>query len=122
VLQQLKETSPSDRDEFLITYLQKKVALVLKLKPSQFPLPEKNLTEIGMDSLTAMEFKNAIHQELGIDIPIVQFIGGTTIAALATEINKQLILGKKKGRIDGREDNQVNQAREQKSDWIEGEL
>ncbi|WP_052307555.1 type I polyketide synthase [Coleofasciculus chthonoplastes] len=122
VLQQLKETSSSDRDEFLITYLQENVALVLKLKPSQLPSSEQNLTEIGMDSLTAMEFKNSIHQELGIDIPIVQFIGGTTIAALAAEINKQLIWVEKEGKIERRQDNQVNQTREQKSDWIEGEL
>ena len=122
VLHQLKEASGSDRYDLLVAYLQSKVALILKLKDSQLPTPERNLMEMGMDSLTAVELKNRLKKELGIDIPIIKFIGGTTIAALATELNNQLTQGDRKRGIEFPGDEKVNQTSEQNSDWIEGEI
>lgn len=115
VLQQLENASVGDRYDLLIAYLQARVAKVLKLKDDLLPTPEQGLTQMGMDSLTAVELKNGIQKELGIDIPIIQFIGGTTIAALATELNKQLTQGDRDREIEFSTD-------EQNSDWIEGEI
>lgn len=122
VLHQLKDASGSDRYDLLVAYLQGKVALILKLKDSQLPTPERNLMEMGMDSLTAVELKNGLQKELGIDIPIIKFIRGTTIAALATELNKQLTQGDRDREIEFPGDDKVNQTSEQNSDWIEGEI
>ncbi|MGK7875559.1 MAG: type I polyketide synthase [Xenococcaceae cyanobacterium] len=122
VLRQLKDANKSDRYHLLEAYLQRKTALVLKFKNSQLPTPEKGLTEIGMDSLTAMELKNGVQTDLGIDIPIIKFIQGTTIAALATELNNQLTQGDREREIEFPSAEQVCQTGEQDSNWIEGEL
>jgi aryl carrier-like protein len=122
VLQKLEDTSQSDRYDFLVAYLQSQVAHVLKLKNSQQTTPEKNLTEMGMDSLTAMELKNGVQRNLGIDIPIVKFIEGTTIAALATELNGQLTQGDGEQVRDLLGDTQVSQTGGENSSWIEGEI
>ncbi|NJM72005.1 MAG: SDR family NAD(P)-dependent oxidoreductase [Scytonema sp. RU_4_4] len=89
VLHQLKDASKGDRYDILLAYVQNKVARVLKLEDSQLPTPEQNLMFMGMDSLTAMELKNNFQNELGIDIPTVKFLEGTTIAALANELAQE---------------------------------
>ena len=95
---------------------------MLKLKNSQQPPLQRNLTEIGMDSLTAMELKNGVQTNLGIDIPIVKFIEGTTIAALANELNGQLTQRDGEQVRDLLGDTQVSQTGGENSSWIEGEI
>ncbi len=122
VLHQFKNVPQDDRYHLLLAYVQGKVGVVLKLQDSQLPTPEDNLMKIGMDSLTAVELKNDLQKELGIDIPIIQFIGGTTIAALATELNKQLTQGDREREVELTGDNKLKQISEHNNGWIEGEI
>jgi len=122
VLHQLKDAPQNDRYHLLLAYVQGKVGIVLKLQDSQLPTPEENLMKIGMDSLTAVELKNYLQKDLGIDIPIIQFIGGTTIAALATELNKQLTQGDREREVELTGDNKLKQISAHNSGWIEGEI
>jgi len=122
VLHQLKDAPQNDRYHLLLAYVQGKVGIVLKLQDSQLPTPEENLMKIGMDSLTAVELKNYLQKDLGIDIPIIQFIGGTTIAALATELNKQLTQGDREREVELTGDNKLKQISANNSGWIEGEI
>jgi acyl carrier protein len=118
LLHKLKDASPGDRYDILLTYVQDKIALVLKLQNFQLPTPEQNLMEVGMDSLTAMELKNSIQTELGVDIPIVKFMEGITVAILTNELNKKLNSEDWELEIEFSQDDKVSK----NSIWIEGEI
>jgi acyl carrier protein len=119
LLHKLKDASPVDRYDILLTYVQDKIALVLKLQNFQLPTPEQNLMEVGMDSLTAIELKNSIQTELGIDIPIVKFMEGITVAILTNELNKKLNSEDWELEIEFSQDDKVSK---NNSSWIEGEI
>jgi acyl carrier protein len=118
LLHKLKDAYPGDRYDILLTYVQDKIALVLKLQNFQLPTPEQNLMEVGMDSLTAMELKNSIQTELGVDIPIVKFMEGITVAILTNELNKKLNSEDWELEIEFSQDDKVSK----NSIWIEGEI
>ncbi|MDF5725917.1 MAG: type I polyketide synthase [Rhizonema sp. PD37] len=118
VLHQLKNASKGDQYDILLAYVQNKVARILKLEDSRLPTPEQNLTLIGMDSLTAMELKNNFQNELGIDIPTVKFLEGTTIAALANELAQK----NKEREIEFSGDEKLSETGDKNSSWIEGEI
>jgi natural product biosynthesis luciferase-like monooxygenase protein len=119
LLHKLKDASPGDRYDLLLTYVQDKIALVLKLQNFQLPTPEQNLMEVGMDSLIAMELKNSIQTELGVDIPIVKFMEGITVATLTNELNKKLNSEDWELEIEFSQDDKVSK---NNSSWIEGEI
>ncbi|HLO85328.1 MAG TPA: acyl carrier protein, partial [Nostocaceae cyanobacterium] len=75
-----------------------------------------------MDSLTAIELKNTVQKELGIDLPIIKFIGGTNIFALATELSQQLGSTEGNQEIELLIEDKVTHTGTQNSDWIEGEI
>ncbi|RAL07361.1 ketoacyl-synt-domain-containing protein [Aspergillus homomorphus CBS 101889] len=43
------------------------------------------LTEVGVDSLTAVDLRTWFVKELGVDVPVLQLLGGSSIDALASE-------------------------------------
>ena len=121
-MQRLTSSSQEDRYNLLVDYIQRKVALVLRLRDSQLPTPEQNLMEIGMDSLTTLELKNLLQKDLRINIPIVRFIGQTTIAALVTELSKQLAQEDSDQELAFSRNAQFDKAGDQNSTWVEGEI
>ena len=66
-------------------YLQAQAAAVLGLKTQQLSL-ERPLDSLGMDSLMALELKNRIEQDLGVDLPVVTLLQGPTIRELAAQL------------------------------------
>lgn len=126
ILQKLNHVSANQQFDLLITYLQDKVAEVLKFGNYSPPSLGKNLVEMGMDSLMAMELKNNVQNELGIEIPIITLIRGTTITALAGELNQQLNQQLNQNNSHPATDivpaNLVSQTAEKNNNWIEGEL
>ncbi|MBE9052040.1 amino acid adenylation domain-containing protein [Nostocales cyanobacterium LEGE 11386] len=71
----------------LTTWLQQQVAAILKVSFSQIN-PQQPLISLGIDSLTAFEFKNAI-AHISVSIPIEDLFAGATIEQLATQILHQ---------------------------------
>jgi acyl transferase domain-containing protein/acyl carrier protein len=79
----------SQRGELLQTYVKEQVARVLGLSPPQLDI-EQPLTNLGLDSLMAVELKNRIFSDLGINVPMVKFLQGFSVAQATTQLLDQL--------------------------------
>jgi acyl carrier protein len=62
---------------------------VLGLSPSQLDI-QQPLTNLGLDSLMAVELKNRISADLGVNVPMVKFLQGFSVAQAATQLLEQL--------------------------------
>ncbi len=51
---------------------------------------EQPLSNLGLDSLMAVELKNRIAVDLGVNVPMVKFLQGPSVAQAATQILDQL--------------------------------
>ncbi|HEY9800293.1 MAG TPA: type I polyketide synthase [Leptolyngbyaceae cyanobacterium] len=89
IREQWHNVSPAEQAQKLITYLQSTVAYVLGLNAGQMDNTQP-LNSLGLDSLMTVELKNRLQADLGVDIPIAQFIEGITISDLVKIIQPQL--------------------------------
>lgn len=55
--------------------------------------PGKPLTDVGMDSLMALELRMAAERQFGIDIPLMSLANGATLADMAARIVDQVLSG-----------------------------
>jgi len=89
ILFYLQSASPTEQLELLVGYLQGWVRDVIKLDSTTILDSSQPLNEFGLDSLMALELKNRIETNLGVVIPMVQFLQGPSTEQLA-----QLLLSK----------------------------
>ncbi len=80
---------PEKRQRLLQSYLGEQVAGALGLSASKLDVHE-SLTNMGIDSLMAVELKNRMELDLGVDVPVVRFFQGPTVVQLATLLFDQL--------------------------------
>jgi len=80
----LLAAAPEQRKEILLGFLRDKVARVLGSTPDKIDLA-KPLTDIGVDSLMAVELRNWIEGELRVNLPIAELMQGPSVDRL-TEI------------------------------------
>jgi acyl carrier protein len=82
------------RSVLLESYLTALLARVLGFGKSQFNKLDTNLSinRLGLDSLMALEMKTRIEADLGIVIPIVNFLKGVSIAQLSAKVLDQFIV------------------------------
>ncbi len=91
-LKQFKETALDKQRHFLIDYLQKQIAKVLRLEPNHKSEAQQLLSELGLDSLMSIELKNLIALELAVNIPLEKLGGGSSIEQLAGLLFEKLTL------------------------------
>ncbi|NEQ95269.1 MAG: type I polyketide synthase [Cyanothece sp. SIO2G6] len=65
ILQQLAGLSLEDAQAEMVCYLQQTTATLLGRDASQLPQPHQGFFDMGMDSLMALEFRNALQGSLG---------------------------------------------------------
>ncbi len=80
---------PEHRFERIRAYLASKLAEVIKVSADQIGY-QYPLTQFGIDSLMAIELKNNIESQLGVNIPIATLLQGPSINDLASTILEQL--------------------------------
>jgi len=85
IFEQLLAISATQREEFLLSYLQQQIAQVLQLQRSQLPL-SSNLLDLGMDSLMVMEAINLLKQDLQLMLYPREFYERPRIDTLAKYI------------------------------------
>jgi myxalamid-type polyketide synthase MxaB len=82
--QQLRRASGARRHEMLLEYMQDLVAKLLRLEATQRPDATQALSDLGLDSLMGIQLKNRIRAELGVDVPIEEFVESPSIGQLAS--------------------------------------
>jgi microcystin synthetase protein McyG len=84
----LDNAAPAGRLPLLLEYMSAQAARVLRLGSLTVDAAQP-LSDLGLDSLMAVELKNRIELELGIAIPVGKFLRGQSCEQLAQELFEQ---------------------------------
>jgi len=79
----------AEQRNWLSAYARGKVAEVLHTPPERLDV-DQPLSDVGLDSLMAIELKNRLEGELGVHVSMVTFLQGPSIRRLAAEVMEQL--------------------------------
>jgi NAD(P)-dependent dehydrogenase (short-subunit alcohol dehydrogenase family)/acyl carrier protein len=85
----LLAAEPGERHQLLQSYLSEQVARVLGLSASKLDV-QQPLSNLGLDSLMAVELKNRVAVDLGVNVPMVKFLEGLSVNQAATQVLDQL--------------------------------
>src|SRR5690606_19429076 len=88
----LAETPPEARGALISEAVIGIVARVFRTPVSELRRAEP-LPNPGLDSLMAVEIKNRIHAELGVDVPLARFLEGSSTDALAAIVEAGVAAG-----------------------------
>ena len=88
-INKLKNSPAEKHNELLIEYFQKLISGIMGLDPEDLDT-EQPLNSVGLDSLMAIELKNKVNIELGVDLNLVRYMEETNIIRLAEELREQL--------------------------------
>jgi aryl carrier-like protein len=91
LVHQLRTVEESVRQQIVASYLKELVARVLQLDGSQFT-DQETLTNLGMDSMMAIEVKTRIAVGVKVDVSVLELLQGITIEQLAVRILSSLEL------------------------------
>ncbi len=88
-LEALTAAAPDARFELLMLRLQELAAKTLALPPGEAVDPQKPLSALGLDSLMAVELRNALNHLLGRSLPASLLFDYPTVASLAEFLFKK---------------------------------
>jgi NADP-dependent 3-hydroxy acid dehydrogenase YdfG/aryl carrier-like protein len=87
----LVSAPPVERQQLLESRLREQVAKVLGFSAAKLDMLE-SLINLGLDSLTAIELRNWINNEMEVNLPVIKIMEGASIAQLAELMLSQLAL------------------------------
>jgi acyl transferase domain-containing protein/surfactin synthase thioesterase subunit len=82
LMEELGNASAEEKKNILTQYFQEVVSAVLDMPASEISINE-SLRDMGLDSMTGLQFKTRVEHELDIDIPIEDIIQGPSIFELS---------------------------------------
>lgn len=85
----LLAAAPEERLRMIKDHLSNRLVKILGFKQER-PDLQKPLNRLGIDSLMAIELRNAIEADFGVSIPVVDFLKGNNLSQLAQSILEQL--------------------------------
>ncbi|EWM17465.1 erythronolide synthase [Kutzneria sp. 744] len=97
----LAELSDVERDRVLLDLVRKQVADVLGHDGAEAIDPKRAFTELGFDSLAAVELRNRLNSTFGLRLPATLTFDYPTSAALAKLIGDKILSVADKGRGQG---------------------
>ena len=86
VIRQIRSVEQEKRHEFVRAYLIDQAAAILGFTPGDLDA-NLSITNLGLDSLMAVELKNRIETDLSVVIPMAQLLEGPSIIVLAEQVN-----------------------------------
>lgn len=86
----LNDVPPDDWQSIIEGQLREQSAHVLRLAAHSLDV-EQPLSNLGVDSLMAIELKNRIEADLGVTVPMVKFLEGPSVRDLSQYLADQLI-------------------------------
>ena len=75
-------SAAGERREIVLAFLREHAAKVLRTSPTSLDI-EKPLTDLGLDSLMAVELSNRLESELGVVLPMGKLTAGRSVVHLA---------------------------------------
>jgi len=81
--------TPEEVKEIVLGLLLDEIAVILRVGKAKLD-PNRPLSEIGMDSLMAVELRIAIERSLGVEIPALMLNESVTLVAMAARIAQSL--------------------------------
>lgn len=87
---QFNATSPNEREQLLLAYLQTTISQTLGLSASLLDAHE-SLINLGLDSLMMVELKHRVQGDWGIDIPTQTLLDGANLVEITQFLNQQLV-------------------------------
>jgi len=90
-LQQIIAASVENRSQLLGAYIQAQLAGVLGLDPAAPIDTQQGLFELGMDSLTAVEFRNRVQMGLGCTLSATLAFNYPSIEAIANYLQQEVL-------------------------------
>ncbi len=85
---QLAAAPTAEAEELIMAYLRIQVAKVLGLEPAQLNI-HQSLTDFGIDSLMAVEMKNRLLLDLGVDLPLGKLLEGSSLVQVTNHVLTQ---------------------------------
>jgi acyl carrier protein len=91
--QRVLDALPADRLDLIRDFVRERVIQVLRLDPAEPPDRNARLMDLGFDSLMAVQLRNLLTKDLGIERPLraTVMFDYPTINALATHLLDQLL-------------------------------
>jgi myxalamid-type polyketide synthase MxaB len=91
LMEQLAAASPDEQADLLGNYTQRLVMKIFKLDQFGSLDPRQSLSDLGLDSLMAVELKNRIESDLQLSIAVNQLLEGINVSQLTTLLVHKLV-------------------------------
>jgi acyl carrier protein len=82
VLDLLLTTQPAARCDLVESYLVEQAGRILRLEPARIRL-DRPLSDVGLDSLMAVELRNRVRADLGLEVSLASVLQGASVQDLA---------------------------------------
>ncbi|MDX1414350.1 MAG: beta-ketoacyl synthase N-terminal-like domain-containing protein, partial [Candidatus Promineifilaceae bacterium] len=116
-LEKVLNAPPEEKESILARRLQKLMARLLGLPRQEALDIAQPFTQLGLDSLMAMQMRNRVQADLGVDVPVARIIEGLSVATM-TPLVLAGINSVSDATADGGQVNPLDEGIE----WVEGEL
>ncbi len=120
----LMSADPQQRPALLQDYFRQQLAQVLKLPPNRID-PRQPITNLGLDSILAIELKNNIEQQLAVELPVAWLIEGVTLEELGNRLVDQFQSDTGKGQVvraSGQQSGEFPLSYGQKAMWFQHQM
>jgi phthiocerol/phenolphthiocerol synthesis type-I polyketide synthase D len=84
-MQELLAAAPARRHSLLLAYVQKNLAQVMALDAPELD-PEESLSNLGLDSLMALELQHSLEESFGMKLPIDLLMGVASLNEFVTRL------------------------------------
>jgi len=110
--QVIRSAPPGERHKLIESYLSERGARILGFAAGSLDA-QRSLQRLGLDSLMAVEMRNAIEADLGVAVPVLNLLQGISVAELAQFVADQMLAGNEPappplGDVDDLSDDEVD--------------